>query len=130
MAARTDLRMELAPSARSAGEARNAVAHALPDQVAEDKRDAVALLVSELVTNAILHVGAAIQLDVHGKTPGTVRVDVRDASPFGPRQREAGLSTSGRGLALLEALSDRWGVDVSRGGKSVWFELDLPAKRS
>lgn len=128
MAARTDLRLQLSPAARSAAEARTAVQRALPDQFGEDKRDALALLVSELVTNAILHVGASIQLDVHGRTPGTVRVDVRDPSPFAPRKRDAGESTSGRGLALLEALADRWGVDVTNRGKSVWFEVDVPPK--
>jgi len=89
----------------------------------------VTLLVSELVTNVIEH--ARSNLDVAVKLfPDRVRVDVFDRSKPEPeelRAREAsGEATSGRGLLLVEALAERWGVDETPGGKSVWFELPRP----
>ena len=126
MAARTDLRLKLAPAARSPARARTSVQEALPDQISDDARQTVGLLVSELVTNAILHVGSGVEVNVHVRESGTVRVDVRDPSRFAPRRRDPGLDSTGRGLVLLDALADRWGVDVTNDGKSVWFELDLP----
>jgi anti-sigma regulatory factor (Ser/Thr protein kinase) len=126
MAARTDLRLRLAPATRSVSRARTAVQTSLPDHIPAELRETVGLLVSELVTNAILHVGASVDVDVRVNPPGVVRVDVRDPSPFQPRRRDAGTDTTGRGLMLVESLADRWGVDVTRAGKSVWFEIDVP----
>ena len=130
MAARTDLRIRLAPAARSPRQARKALDSALPRGLHDEARATVMLLVSELVTNAVLHVGAEVDVDVHAETPGKVRVDVCDPSPYPPRVRDPQMSSTGRGMNLLDALADRWGVDVRNGGKSVWFELDLPERRS
>jgi len=81
------------------------------------------LLVSELATNAIEHVGAAFTVEV-GVDP--VRVSVTDAGPQTdlrvvlPREDDP----RGRGLVLMDALSSRWGVTHHpRGGKTIWFEL-------
>jgi histidine kinase-like protein len=62
----------------------------------------------------------------------TLRVAVRDAGPLfapAPTERPAAGATSGRGLYLLTALADRWGVE-RRHGTRAWFELDLAAPRS
>ena len=86
--------------------------------------DVVSLLVSELVTNALLH--ARTDVRVHVTQKGTrMRVAVTDHAVRQPTHRDhtAG-STTGRGLELVDALAAEWGVDSVRGGKTVWFELE------
>jgi GAF domain-containing protein len=81
------------------------------------------LVVSELVTNAILHATTPIVLTV---TPAaaTVRVEVRDSLRERPiRTLVSTDAMTGRGIALVEALSHRWGVEPVPGGKLVWAEL-------
>lgn len=81
------------------------------------------LLVSELVTNVICHAGTEFEVEVH--VDGVVRVTITDESPVPPRPVTASdeLAEGGRGLQLVDALAQRWGVDTSAGGKLVWFEL-------
>ncbi len=108
--------------------ARRFVSDALRDQLVGPALGDVALMVSELVTNAILHARAVphvvVQLDATH-----VRVDVQDPSatrpvPRRPDERAPG----GRGLLIVQSLADAWGVDVRPTGKSVWFSVrrDLP----
>ncbi|MFI0897947.1 ATP-binding protein [Streptomyces sp. NPDC020983] len=86
--------------------------------------ETVELLVSELVGNAVRHTGArgfGIRLR---RRRGWIRVEVRDPSRALPcllPVRE--LDISGRGLFLVDHLSDRWGVDLQPRGKTTWFEL-------
>ncbi|MEU3459602.1 ATP-binding protein [Streptomyces sp. NPDC006733] len=86
--------------------------------------DTVELLVSELVGNAVRHTGArtfGLRM-LHRR--GWIRVEVRDPSRALPcllPVRE--LDGSGRGLFLVDKLSDRWGVDLQPRGKTTWFEL-------
>ena len=117
------LSTDLPPDPRSAGAARRFVTRAL-HELGEDRLSELAeLLVSELVTNAVLHARTTITLEVCHTGPG-VRVGVVDASPRGPRQREfSDQATTGRGLTLVESLSSSWGTEPTRNGKSVWFEL-------
>ena len=86
------------------------------------------LLVSELVTNAVLHARTRFTVEVE-VVDDTARVSVEDSSPLPPAVRTfSDLAGSGRGLHLVEALASRWGVDSRDGaGKRVWFELDLSA---
>lgn len=87
--------------------------------------DRVTLLVSELVTNAVLHAGTPCELAIERGDP--VRVEVLDDDPTLPlRKHYAVDAASGRGMQLLEALSDRCGSDRTSTGKRVWFEVDLP----
>ena len=86
--------------------------------------DTVALLVSEIATNALVHGLGDVQVRV-GTVGDRLRVEVFDDSPVLPRQRAAGLlEEGGRGLALVESLAAEWGVDRVGAGKVVWFELD------
>ena len=96
--------------------------------VGHAKADEIALLTSELVTNAVCHATTPSELLVQ-VSEHTVRVEVHDASsaPVQPRLPD---HEGGRGLRLVELLSDRWGVDKSHDGKSVWFEIDEPAARA
>jgi hypothetical protein len=52
---------------------------------------------------------------------------VRDGSARIPHQRRYGTqATTGRGMALVDGLSDRWGVDAAGDGKTVWCEVSAP----
>lgn len=88
--------------------------------------DTGALLVSEVVTNALLHARSAA--DVHiSRTAKGIEVEVRDLDARVPAVRVAdGDEESGRGLYLLDALASAWGAEPSPSGKRVWFRLDLP----
>jgi anti-sigma regulatory factor (Ser/Thr protein kinase) len=88
--------------------------------------ETVVLLVSELVTNAVVHTGrpAVLRLALP-RGSGVVRVEVADASVRPPAPRHAeGSDTNGRGLELVDVLADRWGWRVEGAGKSIWVELD------
>ena len=87
----------------------------------------VELLVSELVTNAILHASSAPRLDVH-VTGANIRVEVFDDDAAEPRQRVPGADgIGGHGLHLVDQLASRWGSEPQHDGKVVWFEIDRPA---
>ena len=109
---------------RSAGEARRIVRHALGGWTDEDRLDDIILCVSELVTNAIVHAGSGPRVLVHVR-PAVIRVEISDDSETHPVVRGAGpQETSGRGMSILSAYSDRWGsLRRSGGGKTVWFEV-------
>jgi anti-sigma regulatory factor (Ser/Thr protein kinase) len=84
---------------------------------------ALQVLVDELVTNVILHAHCDAEL-VATVDGGTARVEVRDSSTLQPTPRHYGRrSMTGRGLHLVDALAQRWGVDEVPDGKVVWFEL-------
>ena len=112
-------------SPRAPAEARRAV-----EEIAPELEDAgllrdIQLLVSELVTNSVRHSGsrAPVRLRVWPR-PSGVKVEVADGG-FGfatddPRDEE--MAESGRGLLILDALTDRWGVNRD-GQTRVWFEL-------
>ncbi|MFJ3143145.1 ATP-binding protein [Streptomyces halstedii] len=92
----------------------------LPPQTAEHG----VLLVSELVGNAVRHTGARVFGLRMLRRRGWVRVEVRDPSrglPCLMPVRE--MDVSGRGLFLVDKLSDRWGVDLLPRGKTTWFEM-------
>jgi len=108
----------------------------------EVDRDVVALLVSEMVTNAVLHSASGradgtllvrYELELAataGAGTGRLRVTVRDlGGPTMPRRCRHELESTGRrGLEVVEALASRWGVGQHPRGRVVWFELDLKAK--
>jgi anti-sigma regulatory factor (Ser/Thr protein kinase) len=92
--------------------------------------DTVVLLVSEVVTNAVLHARSDVFLTVQDQGR-TARVEVRDSSAVPPRlHRFAVDSATGRGLRLLDQLALRWGAEqVHEGhGKTVWFEVGSPGE--
>lgn len=84
--------------------------------------EAAAIVVSELVTNAVRHGGGAVQFTVQSHD-GRVVLCVADGSTVVPRRRDPD-DAGGRGLAVIEALSTRWGVRDHQGGKQVWVELE------
>lgn len=85
--------------------------------------DDAAMVVTELVTNALVHARSATTVAVSSR-PGTVRIEVADASPVAPVPRERHATTaSGRGIALVAAIAERWGAEPAPDGKVVWVEL-------
>ena len=81
------------------------------------------VVVSELVTNSVLHAGTPSEVVVV-VDDRCVRVEVRDADPTLPTMRQPSPDTvTGRGLLLVDALTDRWGSSPAGPGKVVWFEL-------
>ncbi|MFE4825645.1 ATP-binding protein [Streptomyces sp. NPDC056672] len=92
--------------------------------------DCAVLVLSELLTNALEHgceEGAGVETR-YVPRPCGLRIEVRDASPKMPAQREPEPGeVNGRGLGIVEALSDQWGWWYHRWhGKTVWAELSLP----
>ena len=119
--------LDLPPTTASVPVARRFVRARLEDVSAD--LDTAALLVSEVVTNAILHARSAVTLTVD-VVEDVVRITVRDGSPVQPRVHAfAPTSATGRGLLLLDHLAKRWGVepDPVTGGKVVWFEVGEPS---
>jgi anti-sigma regulatory factor (Ser/Thr protein kinase) len=89
--------------------------------------ETVELLVSELVGNAVRHTGARTFGLRMQRRRGWIRVEVRDPSRALPCLLPVHeMDTSGRGLFLVDQLSDRWGVDLLPRGKTTWFELRVP----
>ena len=89
----------------------------------------LALLLSELVTNAIQHGGAGPHESIHirlASTPQRVRVEVHDPGAGGERPPTRPAQQSGYGLLLVDRLADGWGrEETDVGGSIAWFELDL-----
>ncbi|HVM26626.1 MAG TPA: ATP-binding protein [Mycobacteriales bacterium] len=117
------LPMELtaAAAARRFAQQSGCTAHAL------ELLDDALLLISELVTNSVRHGGPPIVLAIECDGEG-LHVRVRDGAPNPPVPRTSGPDAEGgRGLTLVELLSDTWGVepvaDEHGPGKEVWFEL-------
>ncbi len=87
----------------------------------------LAVVVSELVANAVRHAGTDITVRLSRLGDG-VRVEVADGSRRPLRPRAATLvDEGGRGLLLVDALSTRYGVEAERNGKLVWAELQPEA---
>jgi anti-sigma regulatory factor (Ser/Thr protein kinase) len=89
----------------------------------EERIATAQLLVSELVTNAVLHAEPPLTLCIQ-RNGDHIRVVVTDGSSVDPLARPMYDDTAhGRGLPLVEALSSSWGWHAAGPGKSVWFEL-------
>lgn len=106
-------------------EVRGAVWELLRYRWKEEPAQVAELLLSELVTNALVHTddGAVVAVSV---APQRLRVEVRDFVPDMPVSHvpDADDGTHGRGLVLVESLADSWGINSHPLGKVVWFELD------
>ena len=119
------LSVDLPPEPSSATRARSFAREQLEASSPSDTIDDVALLVTELVTNAILHARTPLQLTLESR-PGRVRICVEDHSDERPTLRHYDPdSVTGRGLALVEQLASSWGVDTTPGGKVVWCEVPV-----
>ena len=119
-----ELSETLPPEVGSVARARHLVATAMAASGHEDLVDVATLLVSEVVTNSVLHAGTEIRLTCSQASPGGVRIEVFDRSPLLPSVRHYDAeATTGRGLDLVSTLADCWGIHCEDDGKAVWFEL-------
>ncbi|GAB2992736.1 ATP-binding protein [Streptomyces pseudoechinosporeus] len=141
------VQLEIGPDPAEVGRARRWVRSRIAGSgigADEPLAETLILLVSELVTNAVVHTGrpAVLRLSLPGAagdaateegTSGeadreaavTVRLEVADTSARPPRPRCAdGDETNGRGLALVDGLADRWGWSPEGAGKRIWCEVD------
>ena len=114
---------------RAPGAARIVVAECLRDRVAASVLDSARLVVSELVTNSVCHGGASaagVVVVRVGLTETMVRVEVEDRGRGGviaPRSPDLE-GGGGFGLNVVQALSERWGLErVAAGGTRVWAQL-------
>lgn len=127
---RTALTVAQAEPERIAG-ARQQVRELLHDWNCGDQVDSAVLLVSETLTNVLVHTDADALLVAEMTGDGgkrRMRIEVTDTSDDLPHKRHPGeLASSGRGLVLMDVLADAWGVDPRGDGKSIWFELNEPA---
>ena len=117
--------VSLGASTSSAAAARHFARSTLDDAGWESEAaERVELLVSEVVTNAVLHArsGPVVTIDL---TTDVVRITVEDDSPMPPMVRaSAPDSAGGRGMILVDLLSSDWGTSPSDGGKLVWFVVE------
>ncbi|MFI5803504.1 SpoIIE family protein phosphatase [Streptomyces sp. NPDC051561] len=99
----------------------------LHDWADRDQVDSAVLMVSEMVTNVLVHTDGDALLTARASGPvgaRRLRVEVTDVSDELPHKRRPGeMASSGRGLLLMEMLAHSWGVDPRGEGKSIWFEL-------
>ncbi|GAA2275531.1 ATP-binding protein [Streptomyces atrovirens] len=126
-------RLDYTPTQRSVPLARRRAARLVAEWGQPGIAGDVALVVSELMTNALLHGsvrGRLIRVHI-ALCDRTLRIEVSD--PRGerpPRPRPAGdggASQFGRGLLLVEAIAARWGWEPRTVGKTVYAEWDVPA---
>src|SRR4051812_35299473 len=115
--------MVLSDDTSSAATARRFVRDTLQTWGADQHTDTATLLVSELVTNAVLHARCAPEVVVVLEGP-VLRVEVHDTSPVLPARRHYGIQAgTGRGIVLVEEMATDWGTRPTSAGKVVWFEL-------
>jgi CheY-like chemotaxis protein len=118
--------LPLAATAASVREARDTVRRLISTWGMAAIGETAELCTSELATNAVIHARSPVLLVV-SRQPDGVRVEVEDESPGHLAAGTLdGDGESGRGLAIVDALSDFWGVEQNKVGKSVWFELRRP----
>jgi anti-sigma regulatory factor (Ser/Thr protein kinase) len=119
----TEARASFPPELTSAMEARRFSDEVLDEWGLTEARDTVRLLVSELVINAVRHAGTEVALCLR-RDAGGLLIEVSDGSTAPPVVRSPTRNTpTGRGLQIVEHLSDEWGVHVGPNGKTVWFAL-------
>ena len=116
----------LPAQAQSPSAARRAVQEILTGAGLEVMLDDALLLVTELVTNAVVHAGTDIELHID-IGPGRARIEVIDHGPGVPVRRGDPDSPreGGRGIFLLDALAQEWGTRHFAGGKAVWFVIGV-----
>ncbi|GAB3194773.1 ATP-binding protein [Geodermatophilus arenarius] len=118
-------RVDLPPAPRSVPVARHVARETLRAWQAPQDADDVALLVTELVADVVDHVGGGSVLSLELEySDGWLRIAVSDGSGGRPVVGELrGDQPRGRGMQIVDAIADSWGVEDVDGGKRVWFVL-------
>ena len=121
-----ELRLELEPKAATVPRARAAFRDRFAGALADERLETATLLLSELVTNSVLHAGlgptqrVTLEARLHD---GRLHAEVCDEGPSFERRVTKPLERGGWGLYLVEQVSSRWGVERGEGN-TVWFEVD------
>ncbi|MFV5991885.1 ATP-binding SpoIIE family protein phosphatase [Streptomyces sp. NPDC056231] len=97
-------------------------------------QDTLELVTTEVVTNALIHADSEVELRLR-EYPDRIRVEVRDSDPHPPvptaivadEETNQG-AESGRGLLIVDALAGDWGSSPAGRGKTIWFEIAIPAE--
>jgi anti-sigma regulatory factor (Ser/Thr protein kinase) len=120
--------LTLQPESTAAGIARRWVTNQLTELSRPDLLESAILGVSELVTNALLHVRGTIHVRIV-EDDSRLRIEVHDDSTRAPEGRStlvmstsSNPSTIGRGLQIVDSISLSWGVAYATAGKCVWFQ--------
>lgn len=128
--------LTLAAEAASVRDGRHFLQRHLERWDLDDLIDTAALLASEALTNAVLHARTPLVLEIY--TDGSLMVEVidQDTTPVLTPVAALGLESlledpdveaiNGRGLALIAALAETWGIREENDGKTVWFSFPLP----
>ena len=122
--------LDLGDDTRAVAAARRTTVQLLELWELTDLRADAELMVSELVTNAVLYGRSAVALTV-AVADGVLEVGVTDRSPLLPAPRMAAAGQApwraegGRGLRMVDQLADEWGVAALAEGKQVWFRLSV-----
>jgi serine phosphatase RsbU (regulator of sigma subunit)/anti-sigma regulatory factor (Ser/Thr protein kinase) len=119
--------IELPADLRSPAQARRHVTDALRSAGLDRFLDDALLLVTELVTNAVVHAGTRVRLGIDTIERDRVRFEINDrsAETAPAAHTPSDISNSGRGLMLLNALAATWGTTHGASEKSVWFTLGV-----
>jgi anti-sigma regulatory factor (Ser/Thr protein kinase) len=118
------LNLPLTPTTSAPRHARQAITELLAKTGRADLTADAALLVTELVTNAVVHAGGPIVVTA-AYLESTLRVEVHDPEPAKPiLQQPSALDEAGRGLRLVALLAHRWAITPEPDGKTIWFELN------
>lgn len=129
VAAPLTVRLELPSAPWSVRLARHAVGELIDtcDGVDDVRREHALLIVTEIVTNAVEHVGgtAPVTLDMMMTGDRWLHASVADVSPGPPVLRPFGADGRGWGMRIVDGLAARWGVEYQSSGKRVWFEIPL-----
>ena len=122
--------VDLPPDPKSATRARTLTRDFLESSCPPEAIEVAALLITELVTNAVLHARTPIVVVVES-SPGVVFLAVNDEAAGDPIARDYGVdAATGRGIKLVRELSSRWGVERLDPGKRVWCEITFPTAES
>jgi anti-sigma regulatory factor (Ser/Thr protein kinase) len=117
-------RLEIPPASTGIGAARRFAREQLEGWGLDGLVETTVLVISELVTNAILHGGRGAVLTLTADS-ARMRAEVRDGSASEPVMRSySETATTGRGMVIVDALAAAWGSFPVDGGKVVWFELE------
>ncbi|MGV9249887.1 SpoIIE family protein phosphatase [Streptomyces sp. NPDC003697] len=126
------LQQHVAPGDPQAlAEARHTIRTAVRAWGARERSEEIELVADELITNALMHTEGAATVTLRVLTgihrERRLRIEVEDSSSVLPRRREPGeAGVSGRGLLLVDRLTDVWGVEARGGGKCLWCEFTVP----
>ncbi len=132
VAAVSTIRISLPKDAASATESRHQVQRFAVDNQMVGRVGTALLVVSELVTNAVLYGVEPIEVRVT-RVADVLRIEVSDAGSGADRialQAHDLERVGGRGLSIVNALARGWGVQPGRDGKTVWAEVELDAAAS